>query len=148
MPFSRSYIRILILLFFCCGQTASLFAAEANGDAISHFDVREYAIEGNSPIPTNALVPLLSRFTGTNVDMVQLVRAAAAVQTEYFNHDFPLMSVVISERRITNGVATLKQQSPGSVARISAAVASGSPMNGSRSSLMRRPRRRRRASAR
>lgn len=106
MSLSHAYIRILILVLLCCEQ-AVLFAAEANSDTSSRFDVRAYVIEGNSPIPANSLAPILSPFTGTNVDMAQLVRAAAAVQTEYFKHDFPLMSVVIGQRRITNGIVTL-----------------------------------------
>ncbi len=106
MLFLRAH-KILILLFLCCRQAAALLAADANEEAISRFDVREYAIEGNSPIPANALATVASKFTGTNVDMAQLVRAATAVQTEYFDHGFPLMSVVISERWITNGIATL-----------------------------------------
>lgn len=107
MSYSRKFTLVLSLLFFCCEQAAALFAAETNSYATLHFDVHGYAIEGNSPVPTNTLAPVLSRFTGTNLDMAQLVRAAGALQTEYFDRGFPLMSVVISERRITNGIAML-----------------------------------------
>jgi hemolysin activation/secretion protein len=86
-----------------------LVAAETEGirGSQTNFDVSAYVIEGNSPVPTNSLMSALSRFTGTNIDRVQLVRAASALQAEYGNHGYPMMSVVTGQRRITNGIATL-----------------------------------------
>jgi hemolysin activation/secretion protein len=83
-----------------------LSAAETEGFHSGNLDVRAYVIEGNSPVSTNALISVLSPFTGTNIGRAQLVRAASALQAEYGNHGYPMMSVVIGQRRITNGIVT------------------------------------------
>ena len=109
VSFSSTYIRILLLAFLCCNPVAisRLFAAEAEVVYGEKFDVREYVIEGNSPIPTNTLMPVLAGFAGTNIDRAHLVRAASALQAEYLKGGYPTMSVVIGQRRITNGIVTL-----------------------------------------
>lgn len=72
-----------------------------------HFDVDAYVLEGKTPVPAYDLMRALSPFTGTNVDMGQLVMAASELLTEYRDHGYPKMSVVIGQERIRYGIVTL-----------------------------------------
>lgn len=107
MSFFRTQIRVLLFLFVCYESTPVLRLLAAETDSSASYDVRAYVIEGNSPVSTNSLMAVLSPFTGTNIDVPRLVRAATALQSEYVNRGYPMMSVSIGEHRIANGVVTL-----------------------------------------
>jgi hemolysin activation/secretion protein len=74
--------------------------------ATRHYDVRTYTIEGKPSLPADRLTPIFSRHTGTNVDLEEIVQAAADLQSEYRNHGWPVVSVAIAEHKITNGLVT------------------------------------------
>jgi hemolysin activation/secretion protein len=80
------------------------------------YRVRDYVVEGKTLLGTNVLLPLLAKHTGTNVS-VELVRAAADVQSEYLRQGYTAMNIVIAEKRITNGVVSM-DVFPGAVAQI------------------------------
>jgi hemolysin activation/secretion protein len=71
------------------------------------FNVRGYVVSGNVPIDTNTLNAILSRHTGTNVDVKEIVRAAADVQAENQRRGNPEVSVAIMPAQIIDGVVTL-----------------------------------------
>ena len=73
----------------------------------SRFHVRTFAIEGKTGLPGDGLARLFAKYTGQNVGLEELVRAASAVQAKYRELGYPAMSIVIGERRITNGVVTM-----------------------------------------
>jgi len=73
----------------------------------SSFRVTTYVVQGNTLLSTNILVPLLSRHTGANVSLDEIVKAATELHEAYRKQGFPMMSVAIPRNQITNGVVTL-----------------------------------------
>jgi len=73
----------------------------------AHYHVRGYVIEGKAELSTNLLYPLLAQYTGKNVRMAEIVRAAADLQFEYGRQGWPTMNIVIAPKRIARGLVTL-----------------------------------------
>lgn len=73
----------------------------------NRFNIQAYAIESKTPLPGDVINPVLSKYTGTNLGIDRIVEAAAAVQLEYRNRGYPIMTVVIGQRQITNGVVIM-----------------------------------------
>jgi hemolysin activation/secretion protein len=71
----------------------------------SHFDVRGYTVEGVL-LSTNILVPLFSKYTGTNISLQQLVQAASDLQSAYREQGYPAMSVAFVPGEISDGIVT------------------------------------------
>jgi hemolysin activation/secretion protein len=72
-----------------------------------HFNVQQYVIRATRVLSTNMSKPDLSEYTGTNVSVAQLVKAASDLQAEYEAAGLAGVSVAIALDRITNGVVTL-----------------------------------------
>ncbi|HEV2331508.1 MAG TPA: POTRA domain-containing protein [Verrucomicrobiae bacterium] len=72
-----------------------------------HFTVETYDVEGGPKISMDAVFPILSKYTGTNVSLSELAEAAFALQAEYPREGYPMESVAISAERITNGIVTM-----------------------------------------
>src|SRR5262249_18267717 len=62
---------------------------------------------GTSPLTTNMLAALLSKYTGTNVSLLDLAKAASDVQTEARKAGDPSVTVAIAREQITNGIVTM-----------------------------------------
>ncbi len=109
----------LLPLFFCLWgfDPASSLAADSSptvnaigpldAASVPHFNVLEYEIEGIKLPSTNNLTPMYSKYVGTNVSLVEIVQAASDLQSEYRSRGYPLVSVAIAEKRITNGIVTM-----------------------------------------
>lgn len=109
---------ILFLLFLCLLKTVGLNSVEAQTpeaatnnpaletNGVSHFSVSAFAVEDNSLLPTNVWVPILSKYTGTNISLEEIARAAADLQGEYRNHGYSNTSIAVAQEQITNGVVT------------------------------------------
>src|ERR1700690_3189464 len=102
---------IFLLLFLCCGmETATwrLAAAESadstnaavsvaatnataavENNAVPRFNIVGYTIEGDPLLSTNVLVAIFSKYSGTNVTLAAIVKAAADLQSEYFHQGYP-----------------------------------------------------------
>lgn len=72
-----------------------------------HFNVRNYAVGGNVQLDSGTLAAIFSRHTGTDIDLKEIVRAAADLQSENQRLGYPTISVAIMPGQITNGVVTL-----------------------------------------
>ncbi len=55
----------------------------------------------------DVVFPILSKYTGTNVSLIDIVKAAAALQSEYGKEGYPTPSVAIAREQITNSVVTM-----------------------------------------
>ena len=86
---------------------AASVTAGTNSDVASSFRVTTYVVQGNTLLSTNILVPLLSRHTGANVSLDEIVKAATELHEAYRQQGFPMMSVAFARDQITNGVVTL-----------------------------------------
>ena len=82
-------------------------ATAVENDAAPRFNVRVYEVKSNTSLPTNTLAGICSRYTGPNVSLDEIVKAASAVQSEYRKQGYPTMSIAIAPRQITNGTVTL-----------------------------------------
>lgn len=71
-----------------------------------HFVVQQYVVNASTPLTAESF-SFLSQFTGTNVALSDLVRAASALQAEYRNRGHTNVSVAIAQERIRSCVVTL-----------------------------------------
>jgi hemolysin activation/secretion protein len=105
----------LICNCWICGTaltvSAADFVASPNtpvspvANTAPHFYVRGYTVEGVM-LSTNILTPVFSKYTGTNVSLGELVKAAADLQSAYRDQGYPAMSVAFVPEQITDGVVT------------------------------------------
>ncbi|HEY1787135.1 MAG TPA: POTRA domain-containing protein [Verrucomicrobiae bacterium] len=72
-----------------------------------HFTVETYDVEGGPKLSMDVVFPVLSKYTGTNVSLVEIAEAAAALQSQYRNHGYPSTSIAVASEKITNGVVTM-----------------------------------------
>ena len=128
MTLLRSHVLCLLLLLSCLGLgvVSRLSAAESvtspnspvsfpatnatatpESSAASHFNVQTYAVKGNTLLATNISTRIFSKYTGTNVSLDEIVKAASDLQSEYRNQGHPTMSVAIAQQQITNGTVTM-----------------------------------------
>jgi hemolysin activation/secretion protein len=105
---------LLSLIFFCwiCGVTLNISAAESVASADSptaqvtpHFYVRGYTVEGVL-LSTNILTPLFSKYTGPNVSLEEIIKAASDLQSAYRDQGYPAMSVAFVPGQISDGIVT------------------------------------------
>jgi hemolysin activation/secretion protein len=81
--------------------------AGLESNAAPCFNVETYVVAGSPRLSMNVVFPLLSKYTGTNVSLAELVKAATDLQAEYRREGHPLTSVAIATNQIVNGTATL-----------------------------------------
>ena len=79
--------------------------AESNADP--RFNVQAYAVKSNTSLSTNILADIFSKYTGTNVSLDEIVKAASDLQLEYRKQGYPTMSITIAQQQITNGTVTM-----------------------------------------
>jgi hemolysin activation/secretion protein len=107
---------VFLLWIFCCGTpgvraaepvaSSNASAASQTASSAPHFNVRAYVVEGSPLLPTNTLASLFSPFTGTNIGLNEVVKAASALQVEYHNEGCPAISVAFVPEQITGGIVT------------------------------------------
>jgi hemolysin activation/secretion protein len=118
--FSRRSAALILLGLCCCFSGAlRILAAPVAGSEIQYpgdaaetnagprFTVETYDVEGGPKLSMDAVFPILSKYTGTNVSLGQIAQAAAALQAECRKEGFPMESVAIATEQITNGVVTM-----------------------------------------
>ena len=82
-------------------------AGTDESNSFPRFNVAAYIVEGR-PLPaTNALAPIISSHTGTDISLEEIVKVARDVQMEYRRQGYPAMSVALAREQITNGIVTL-----------------------------------------
>lgn len=64
-------------------------------------------VADNALLPTNVWLPVLSKYTGPDVSLDEIVKGAVELQTQYRNRGFPAISIAIAQGQITNGIVTL-----------------------------------------
>ena len=78
----------------------------ADTNASSHFIVQAYQVRGDTLL-TNYPAQRFLEYTGTNVTISDVVKAASRLQREHFALGYSNLSVAISRERITNGIVTM-----------------------------------------
>ena len=101
------------------GQLASGTAAATNAAATNaaantktnagpRFTVRAYEIRGDSLLTVAILTSVLVKYTGTNVGISDIVKAASELQMEYRDRGYPTVSVTIPQQQLTNGIVKFR----------------------------------------
>ncbi|MGH7993141.1 MAG: POTRA domain-containing protein, partial [Limisphaerales bacterium] len=70
-----------------------------------HYYVRGYTVEGVM-LSTNILTPLFSKYTGPNVSLEEIVKAASDLQSAYRDQGYSAMSVAFVPEQISDGIVT------------------------------------------
>ncbi|HXR47577.1 MAG TPA: POTRA domain-containing protein [Candidatus Limnocylindrales bacterium] len=105
----------LLPLIFCCWICGTALTVSANESVVSpdpptanvtpHFYVRGYTVEGIL-LSTNILTPLFSKYTGTNVSLEEIIKAASDLQSAYRDQGYPAMTVAFVPEQISDGIVT------------------------------------------
>jgi hemolysin activation/secretion protein len=104
--------RTVLALFILClikaaGHPLEAQVPETNAAPLPHFNVTAYVVEERALLPTNDWTSLLSKYTGTNVSLDEIVEAATAAQAGYRNHGCPNVSIAVAKEQIKDGIVTL-----------------------------------------
>jgi hemolysin activation/secretion protein len=91
----------LLSLFAAAFWSSTATSAETN------FVVRSYIVNGGAALSSNTVNSILSKYTGTNIGLADLVQAASDLQFAYSDAGYTNLSVAIAQERIINGVVTM-----------------------------------------
>ncbi len=72
------------------------------------FEVRAYAIAGNSLLTTNEIATVTQPFTGMAVGFDQIRQALAALVSEYRRRGYVTVGVVLPPQQLTNGIVQVQ----------------------------------------
>jgi hemolysin activation/secretion protein len=81
--------------------------ARGGTNAASGFDVKAFVVKCDRLIFTNTPTSMLSEFTGTNVGLERIVRAASTVLWEFQRNGYARANISIAQELITNGIVTM-----------------------------------------
>ena len=102
-----------LVLNACLGLPAHAAAdapppAAAQGQADPHFDLLEFAVEGNSVLPSEDVERAVYPFLGPDHSIKDIEAARTALEAVYQARGFLTVSVDIPEQKIESGVARLR----------------------------------------
>lgn len=101
------WLLALSLVTALIASRAAAAPASASGGPGPRFDVQAYIVKCNTAVFTNAPIPMLSKYTGTNVGLDRIVQAASALLYDYQQKGYRKASISIPQDRITNGIVPL-----------------------------------------
>jgi len=88
-------------------SVAATVPALVGTNAALRFDIRGYVVKCDRSVFPNAPTPALSQYTGSNVSLQQIVRAAASLLLEYQKKGYRKANISIARELITNGIVTM-----------------------------------------
>ena len=90
-------------------NSVSTARAPAGGgtNAAPRFDVKAFVVKCDRLIFTNTPTSMLSEFTGTNVGLERVVKAASTVLSEFQRNGYARANISIAQEMITNGIVTM-----------------------------------------
>lgn len=81
-------------------------AQDAETSSATVFDVQSYVLEGSPLLPSARVASTCSPYTGPEVNLAEIVKAASDLQLEYHREGYPPVSIAFSREEITNGIVT------------------------------------------
>jgi len=72
------------------------------------FIITHYEIHGDTLLSTESLTSILTKYTGTNVTINDILKARSELQLEYRDRGFPTVSVAVPPQQITNGIVHIR----------------------------------------
>jgi hemolysin activation/secretion protein len=106
---SRGFLILGAAIFLVMGAGKNVLGAGSPGEtnAIPHFTVTTYVVADNALLPTNVWLPILSKYTGPEVSLDEMVKGATELQAEYRTRGHPGTSIAIAPEQIADGIVTL-----------------------------------------
>jgi len=95
-------------LFGRAAPAATNAPAAARANPMPHFSVKAFEVDGDTLLSKATLDALLTRHTGTNIALTNIVEAASDLQKEYRNRGYPTVRVAIPQQQITNQMVKLQ----------------------------------------
>jgi hemolysin activation/secretion protein len=92
-------------------DTSAALAAATNAAATNtgpKFVVKAYEITGDTLLSTETLVSILTKYTGTNITVGDILKAGQDLQLEYRDRGFPTVNVTIPPQQITNEIVKIR----------------------------------------
>jgi hemolysin activation/secretion protein len=71
------------------------------------FEVRAYAVKGDTRLIDSEFTSVLARAAGTNVGLADIVQAVSELQLKYSSGGYTNVTIALAPEQITNGVVTL-----------------------------------------
>jgi hemolysin activation/secretion protein len=90
------------------GVRATNAIAAVKTNAVPRFTVRAYELHGDTLLSTETLMGILAKYTGTNIAVADIIKAANELQMEYQVRGFPTVKVSIPQQQITNQIVQLQ----------------------------------------
>jgi hemolysin activation/secretion protein len=88
------------------GTNAAATASSTNTGP--KFPVSYYEIHGDTLLSQEILASVLTKYTGTNITVNDVVKAASELQLEYRDRGFPTVNVTLPPQQITNGIVRIR----------------------------------------
>lgn len=77
-------------------------------NAPQKFPVNGYEVTGNTVLSEETLKSILTDYTGTNMGVPDVIRAASDLQMEYRDRGYPTVGVTLPPQQITNGIVKIR----------------------------------------
>lgn len=72
------------------------------------FVVSAYEVRGDTLLSDATLTSILTKYTGTNIGVAEILKAGSELQAEYRIRGYPTVKVTIPQQQITNGIVKLR----------------------------------------
>ncbi len=82
-------------------------AVDAGTNLTASFVVTNFQVRGNCRVSVEAQNAIFSKYLGTNISQLEIVKAASDLVLENRNRGYPPISVAIADHLITNGIVTV-----------------------------------------
>jgi hemolysin activation/secretion protein len=122
---SRRWLSLGLFLLITCsggplpgaepGSPAKQPAANSNAGSAGadtggtpRFELRAFEIHGDTLLSTPTLMAMLTKYTGPQASMKDVVSAATDLQMAYRSRGYPTVSVTIPQQQISNGIVKLR----------------------------------------
>lgn len=98
--------RVLFFLFaLCFSFSPDLYAEEA---VIPTFEIRQFLLEGNTLLPPEKTLKILSVYTGKNRDFADIQHAIEQLENAYKNLGYTMVTVLLPEQELSGGLVRLQ----------------------------------------
>ena len=97
---------LLLLLLFPAAFT--VYAADDKQDAVPHFAIKQFQVEGNTILDAAKMEKLLAPFTGKDKDFGTVQEAIDALENAYHSRGYSTVVVTLPEQEMESGVVRVQ----------------------------------------
>jgi hemolysin activation/secretion protein len=99
---------LILLLLLLFPATPDVYAADEKQDAVPHFEIIRFQVEGNTLLDTAKMEKLLVPFTGKDRDFGTVQEAMDALENAYHSRGYSTVVVTLPEQELEKGVVRLQ----------------------------------------